>query len=225
MIKGWDAQIGYLQCVQRVPVYAYLPSHHGFSDLEFEQLGPLRLQLMGVLKEEGMAGVKRFARSIRKDRRDKPSEVLRLDKSIYGIPDAGQSFNSMYMTGLHLKHCGLVQTEMDPCVYYKIVQDKEELVVSYLIVITWVDDCRYFGTEDLVAEYEKNGQKHCKCVLEGESKEFVSIEINHDIAGRTLELTQTEYWTKAVVRFAEFLPASGPAVGKFRCLLQTRSCW
>jgi hypothetical protein len=87
-------------------------SHHGFSDLEFEQLGPLRLQLMGVLKEEGMAGVKRFARTIRKDRRDKPAEVLRLDKSIYGILDAGQSF-SMYMVGLHLKHCGLVQAEME----------------------------------------------------------------------------------------------------------------
>ncbi len=94
------------------------------------------------------------------------------------------------------------------------MQDKEELVVSYLIVITWVDDCRYFGTDDLVAEYEKNVQKHCKCVLEGESKEFVSIEINHDVAGRTLELTQTEYWTKAVVRFAEFLPGSGLAVKK-----------
>ncbi len=89
MIKGWDAQTGYFQTVQRIPVYAYLPSHHGFSDLEFEQLGPLRLQLMDVLKEEGMAGVKKFARTIRKDRRDKPAEVLRLDNSIYGIPDAG----------------------------------------------------------------------------------------------------------------------------------------
>jgi hypothetical protein len=57
-IKGWDAQTGYLQTVQRIAVYAYLPSHHGFSDLEFEQLGPLRLQLMGILKDEGMQGVK-----------------------------------------------------------------------------------------------------------------------------------------------------------------------
>jgi hypothetical protein len=59
--------------------------------------------------------------------------------------------------------------------------------------------------------YEQNVQKHCKCVLEGESKEFVSIEIKHDVAGRTLELTQKEYWVKAVARFADFLPESGPA--------------
>ncbi len=47
-IRGWDAQTGYLQCEQRVAVYSYLPSHHGLSDLTFEQLGPLRLQLMEV---------------------------------------------------------------------------------------------------------------------------------------------------------------------------------
>jgi hypothetical protein len=165
---------------------------------------------MGLLKDEGMAAVKKFAITIRKDRRDRPLEVLRLEKSIYGIPDAGQSF-SMYMTGLHLKHCGLVQAEMDPCVYYKIVEDRNGVVMGYLIVITWVDDCRYFGTDHLVAEYENNVQENCKCVLEGESKEFVSIEIKHDIKGRTLELTQSDYWVKAIARFAAFLPEGGPA--------------
>jgi hypothetical protein len=140
MIKGWDAQTGYVQTVQRIPVYAYLPSHHGFSDLEFEQLGFLRLQLMGVLKQEGMAGVKKFARTIREDRRDKPAEVLRLDKSIYGIPDAGQSF-SMF----------IVQAEMDPYVFYKIVEDQ--------------NDCRYFGTDHLVSEYEQNVKNRCNCVF------------------------------------------------------------
>jgi hypothetical protein len=166
---------------------------------------------MGILKDEGMAGVKRFARTIRKDRRDKPMEVLRLDKSIYGIPDAGQSF-SMFMTGLHLKHCGLVQSEMDPCVFYKIMEDKAGNVSDYILVITWVDDCRYFGTDHLVTEYERNVQKNCKCVMEEESKEFVSIEITHDVLGRTLELTQSEYWVKAVARFASFLPEKGPSV-------------
>ena len=130
-------------------------------------------------------------------------EVLRLDKSIYGIPDAGQSF-SIYMTGLHIKHCGLIQSEMDPCVFYKIMEDEIGVVKDFLIVITWVDDCRYFGTDRMVDEYERNVKKHCKCVFEGESKEFVSIEITHDVMGRTLELTQTEYWIKAVARFAKY---------------------
>jgi hypothetical protein len=46
--------------------------------------------------------------------------------------------------------------------------------------------------------------------LEGRSKEFVSITIDHDLEKGTLELTQKEYWEKAVIRFKEFLPASGP---------------
>jgi hypothetical protein len=58
----------------------------------------------------------------------------------------------MFMVGLHLKHCGLVQAEMDPRVFYKIVEDQNGLVTGYLIVITWVDDCRYFGTDHLVSE-------------------------------------------------------------------------
>ena len=127
-----------------------------------------------------------------------------LTKSIYGIPDAGQSF-SMFMTGLHLKHCGLVQSEMDPCVFYKIMEDKAGNVSDYILVITWVDDCRYFGTDHLVTEYERNVQNNCKCVMEEESKEFVSIEITHDVLGRTLELTQSEYWVKAVARVRVFL--------------------
>ena len=45
---------------------------------------------------------------------------------------------------------------MDPCIFYKIVRNEgKNTVEGYLIAITWVDDCRYFGTADLVEEYEK----------------------------------------------------------------------
>ena len=83
-------------------------------------------------------------------------------------------------------------------------------IVDYLIVITWVDDCRYFGTQKLVDEYEKVISTHCKCTMEGVSKEFVSIKFLHNINDKTLELIQDEYWDKAVIRFKEFLPATGP---------------
>jgi hypothetical protein len=85
-------------------------------------------------------------------------------------------------------------------------------VEGYLIVISWVDDCRYFGTPELVAEYEKLISANCKCTLEGKSMEFVSIQINHDIPKRTLELTQEEYWCKAIERFKEFFGEKGPKV-------------
>jgi hypothetical protein len=88
------------------------------------------------------------------------------------------------------------------------LQDKA--VTGYLIVITWVDDCRYFGTSELVKEYEKIITQNCKCTLEGVSKEFVSIQLNHDLSRKTMELTQEEYWVKAIERFKEFLGEDGP---------------
>ena len=80
------------------------------------------------------------------------------------------------------------------------------VVKEFLIAITWVDDVRYFGTDKFVKEYEENVSKNCKCTMEGDSNEFVSIEIKQDLENRTVELTQNTYWEKAVERFAEFLP-------------------
>jgi hypothetical protein len=209
-VRGWDATTGYLQVEQRVPIYAYLPSHHGFSDLSFEALAELRMTLLEILKEEGIEGIKRLARKLKKERRDRPKRVLKLNKSIYGIPDAGQAF-SMFIQGLHTKACGLTQSEMDPCIFYKIIIDERaRKVTDYLIVMTWVDDCRYFGTPDLLRKYEETISGNCKCTMEGETKEFVSIQVKHDLKERTIELTQEDYWVKAMERFREYLPTGGP---------------
>jgi hypothetical protein len=213
-VRGWDATTGYLQTKQRVPVYAFLPSHWGYSNLEYEELAKLRAKLVEVLKVDGMKGIKDFSRRLRTERRVRPKTVLKLNRSVYVIPDAGQPF-SMFMQGLHIKLCGFVQTEMDPCIFYRIMEQgcgesQSKAVTSYLIVITWVDDCRYFGTAELVNEYERIITKNCKCTLEGASKEFVSIQLNHDLSRKTMELTQEEYWVKAIERFKEFLGEDGP---------------
>ncbi len=61
-----------------------------------------------------------------------------------------------------------------------------------------------------MVEYEKVLKENCKCTLESEAKEFVSIQIKHDVKGKTMELTQEDYWVKAVERFKEVLPHAGP---------------
>jgi hypothetical protein len=101
-IYEWDATTGYLQAKQRVALYAYLPSHHGLSDLPFETLGTFRLHLMNILKEQGMKGIKDLSRQMKKYRRDHPKTVLKIKKSVYNIPDAGQAF-SMLVQSLHTK--------------------------------------------------------------------------------------------------------------------------
>jgi hypothetical protein len=212
-IRGWDATTRYLQTKQRIKVYAYLPSHHGFSDMEFEDLAVFRQQLLKIKETKGIKGVKDFSRELKKERRWKPKTVLELKSSTYGIPDAGQAF-AMFMQGLHIKKCQLTQCEVDPAIYFRIDEEpvkseKEKKVKDFLIAITWVDDVRYFGTERYVKEYEEAVQRNCKCTMEGESNEFVSIEIQQDLEAKTLELTQVKYWEKAVERFSEFLFKDG----------------
>ena len=92
---------------------------------------------------------------------------------------------------------------------YKIVKNEDpesnNAVTGFLLVITWVDDCRYFGTTELVDECEKAITDNCKCTIEGVSKEFVSIQLNQGINTHSFVLTQQNYWDKAVIRFKEFL--------------------
>ena len=97
-----------MQTKQRIKIYAYLPSHYGYSDMEFEELAEFRKQLLEIKRKKGIKGVKDFSRQMKKERRWKPKVVLELKISTYGIPDAGQAF-AMFMRGLHLKKCGLTQ--------------------------------------------------------------------------------------------------------------------
>jgi hypothetical protein len=92
---------------------------------------------------------------------------------------------------------------------YKIMENEDpesnNVVTGFLLVITWVDDCRYFGTTELVDECEKAITDNCKCTMEGVSKEFVSIQLNQGINTHSFVLTQQNYWDKAVIRFKEIL--------------------
>jgi hypothetical protein len=74
------------------------------------------MTLLQKVKEEGPESLKRMARDLKKERRDRPKRVLKLKKSIYGIPDAGQAF-SMFVQGLHTKGCGLTQSDINGPVY------------------------------------------------------------------------------------------------------------
>ena len=208
-VRGWDATTGYLQSKQRIPVYAYIPSHHKYSCMSFEDLARERADLMNLIEKEGEGGLRQLSARRKRESRQFPDVVLSLKSSVYGIPDGGQAF-AMLMQSLHIKKCGLRQCECDPSIYVKVGVGEDGTVTDYIICITWTDDVRYFGTDGYVKKYEEIIQREIKCKLEGVSKEFVSIEMKHDTSRGTMELTQVDYWTKAVKRFEEFLPATGP---------------
>jgi hypothetical protein len=127
------------------------------------------------VKEEGIDSLRKMTRDLKKERRDRPKKVIKLKKSIYGIPDAGQDF-SMFAQGLHKKGCGLTQSKMNPCIFYKINTDETtKKVTGYLVVMTWVDDCRYFGTPNLVAQAIRKDDKRKLQVYIGGGVERVRL--------------------------------------------------
>eukprot|EP00935_MAST-01C_sp_MAST-1C-sp1_P002836 g2836.t1 len=207
-IKGWDATCGYLQSPQRKPLYFHLPSHAKYSSQSYEALAELRKRLIDM-KENDPATYDGFIREHKPNRKVFPTEAWRACSAVYGVPDAGQSF-AMEMQALHIKQCGMTQSEIDPSIYYKITEDADGKVIDYIVIVCWTDDVRYFGTDSAVAQYERTIVKHMKLELEGDSDGFVSCEIKQDLVNKTLELTQAGYWEKAAVRFEEHYPNGVP---------------
>ena len=180
--------------------------------MSYEELATFRAQILKLKEDEGEGGVKRFSKNMKRETRTNPSTVLQLKTAVYGIPDAGQAF-SMFMQSLHIKKAGMTQCQVDPSIYMKVETKEGGGISGYMVAITWVDDVRYFETDEMVQAYEATITANCKCTMEGVSKEFVSISIRQDIGRGEVELTQCEYWEKAVQRFAEYLP-DGPKVRK-----------
>jgi hypothetical protein len=134
-VFGWDAVTGYLQADQRIAVYAFLPSHYKFSNLSYEELAVLRQQLLDMLKKDGPDSVRKLSSKLKRESRQSPKTVLRINTAVYGIPDAGQAF-AMLMQALHIKHCGMTQCKIDPSIYSKYELDEQGKTKEYLFVIT-----------------------------------------------------------------------------------------
>ena len=56
-VWGWDAVCGYLQAKEQYDIYAFLPSHQQYSDLEYEDLEVLRGEFLKLVAKEGEAGI------------------------------------------------------------------------------------------------------------------------------------------------------------------------
>ena len=61
-------------------------------------------------------------------------------------------------------------------------------VVEWMIASIWTDDVRYFGTDKMLKEYEKEIQKHIKVKLLGVPGEFVGVDFIQNLELGTLEL-------------------------------------
>ena len=206
MVWGWDAVCGYLQAKEQYDVYAFLPSHQSYSDLEYEDLATLRNSFIKLVLDEGEAGLAKFAAKHKRDSRTNPKQVLRCNSSIYGCPGAGAAFE-MLIHSVHTKHCGCKQTEVEPSIYVRIVVDSDDRVKGYLIAAAFVDDLRFFGTESEVQRYMEKVKSTLKVTFsEPPVLEFISIQTYQCMETNTCELKMPTYFDKAAAAFSSLYP-------------------
>jgi hypothetical protein len=106
VVHGYDAICGYLQKKEQFDIYAYLPTHEGYSSLEYGDIGELRKSFLKIFEEQGMDGIKRFARNHKKQYRGNPEKVHKCKASIYGNLSASAEFEKL-MTSVHTQTCGM----------------------------------------------------------------------------------------------------------------------
>jgi len=207
-VKSGDVKCAYLQGKQRIPIYAFLPSYIDIIDLSWEELLVIRKHLLSLMHKDGLSAIKNLSRKKRRT----ASRVLKLKASVYGASDAGNEWGLLLIHILTVK-MGMKRSSVDGCVYYltrgEFVTPKNGgdsvWTSEYLIVLTWTDDCPYFGTPKLEVWFRAEMEKHLPMVWTDVCTDFISIQIKQDLSLGTCALTQPKYWVAAGVRFAEYL--------------------
>jgi len=107
--------------------------------------------------------------------------VLRLNKSLYGLKQAGYNWFAKLSNGLQDR--GFVQSNIDPCVFFN----------HNCIVLTYVDDCIIIGdTHDrinLLIQSLHEGEENFVLQDEGSIDMYLGVEIKQRDAS-SFELTQ-----------------------------------
>jgi hypothetical protein len=116
---------------------------------------------------------------------------LRLNKSLYGLKQAGYNWFAKLSNGL--QDCGFVQNSVDPCIFFG----------HKCIVLTYVDNCILIGnTQDwlnaLVTSLH-NGHENFAMQDKGSINKYLGVDIAK-LDGNSVQLTQP-FLIKRITQF------------------------
>lgn len=117
-----------------------------------------------------------------------PDYVCKLNKTLYGLKQAGRSWN--LLANEYLLELGFKRSSADTCIY---VRNTEE---GYIIVGLYVDDFIYGGTNLALDRFESEMQKRFQVKLLGPCKHILGIEVKQTAAG--IAIHQTGYISKVL---------------------------
>ncbi|XP_048485493.1 uncharacterized protein LOC119691901 isoform X3 [Plutella xylostella] len=119
--------------------------------------------------------------------------VCKLNKSLYGLKQASRQWNKKLNEAL--LQIGLTRSKVDPCIYYRIVNDK-----NILFITVYVDDLMYFFNDEETASVVKLKLKEKFLMKDmGEVKQCMGYKIKQ--CGDEIHVSQTIYIEKILERF------------------------
>lgn len=120
--------------------------------------------------------------------------VCKLNKPIYGLKQASREWNKKL--GSALKAAGLTQSKIDPCVYFKIQDDKMFFIAVY------VDDLMIFDNDKQIRDEIKSKlMKQFQMKDLGAAQYCIGLHIIRDRENGTISLDQKGYIDIILERF------------------------
>jgi len=138
--------------------------------------------------------------------------VIQLLKNLYGLRQGGYNFYEKLKNELTSEKREFIQSNIDPCIFYK----------QGIIVLCYVDDCLIFAQEDrLIDELFISLQEDFLCTDEGEADGYLGVEIRKDDDG-VLNLKQP-LLTKRIIEMLGVKDANPKATPVVKPLLSKNS--
>ena len=152
-------------------------------------MSDIRSTLRKLVAKNGSKVVKDFAR----DQQGKSKYLWKLNKSVYGVPDAGNEW-SLERDDKLVGKLGFTRSVVDQCLYWKTghisengqyyPRSQRETVwvskeIEVIVLLSWVDDLPTFATDRMYRWYKQSMSAILPMEFFDPLVEFVSIEVTH----------------------------------------------
>jgi hypothetical protein len=126
---------------------------------------------------------------------DRKKQVLKLNKSIYGLKQASRVWNEKFTSTI--TSMGFIQSDGDPCIFIKYKSTEKQQPIC--IIGIFVDDCFVLGEDDQIAFTSQQLMKSFNMHDLGLLSYALGIKVIQQ--NGTIELSQTAYVDKCLEKF------------------------
>ena len=126
---------------------------------------------------------------------DRKNQVMLLLKAMYGLVQAPRAFYETFRTILTSQEVGMVQSKVDPCMFYRM---KDNLLEAIMVI--HVDDCAISGMPETVENIKRAIGKQLSVKDEGILSRHLGVSYTWNEDG-SLKIHQNDYVDEIIKKF------------------------